>query len=82
MKRLFQAIQVFDELGNAAVVLERLFFARALVGQLDAQALIQKRQFAKANFQRVVIERYLVEDLWVRLEGNARAGPLGHADFL
>ena len=33
------AVEIVDELGDAAVVLEGLFLARALVGQLDGQAL-------------------------------------------
>ena len=53
------AVQVLDELGDAAAVdgtraiLTRI---RALVGQRDLQALVQERHLAQALRQRVVVE--------------------------
>src|SRR6185369_302073 len=62
VKNLLAPIQMLDELGDAAVVLElgrfrlaRLGISGAFVGQRDQQALIEKRQFAQALGQRVKV---------------------------
>ena len=56
------AVQVLDELGDAAVVLELgalglagLRIGGALVGQRDQQALVEERHLAQALRQRVVV---------------------------
>ena len=62
VQNLLAAIQVLDELGDAAVVLELsvlrfagLRIGGALVGQRDQQAFVQESQFAQALRQRVVV---------------------------
>ena len=62
VQHLFAAVQMLDELGDAAVVFElgRFRFAGfcvrgALVGERDQQAFIQERQLAQALRQRVVV---------------------------
>src|SRR6266852_2527354 len=48
MQRLFSAIQVLDELRDAAGELEFRGLFRALIGERDLQALVQESQFAQA----------------------------------
>ena len=62
MQHLLAAIQVLDELGDAAVVLEfsRLRLAgfwvgRALIGKRDEQALVEEGKFPQTLRQRVVV---------------------------
>ena len=62
MERLLAAVQVLDEFGDAAVVLElgALGFAGlrvglALVGERDEQALVQEREFAQALRERIEV---------------------------
>ena len=61
---------------DAALGVEGLFLAGALVGELDGQALVEEGQLAQAVFERVVIERGVVEDLRVGLEGDLGAGAI------
>ena len=62
VQHLLAAVQVLDELRDAAVVLElrllglaRLGIGRALVGERDQQALVQEGEFAQALRQRVEV---------------------------
>ena len=71
---LLGAVEVFDELGDAALRMERFFLAGALVGELDGQALVEVGQLAQAIFQGVVIEGGVVEDFRIGLEGDLGAG--------
>ncbi len=76
------AVQVGDELGDAALVLERRVLAGALVEELEGQPLVEKGQLAQAHFQRVVVEMGILEDFGIGLERDQRAGALGGADVL
>ena len=76
MQHRFAAVQMLDELGDAAAV-EKLFGAdvvAALIGQNDFQTLVEKRQLAQALRQRVEIELRRVHDGRVGLERDFRAG--------
>ena len=62
VQHLLAAIEMLDELRDAAVVLELgvlglagLRIGGALVGQRDQQSLVQEREFAQALRQRVVV---------------------------
>ena len=72
-------VQVLDEFGDAARVMEFRLLVTPLVLQPDGQAFIQKRQLAQALGESVVIEFNGVENLGVRHESNFRATPLGLA---
>ena len=73
------AIQVGDELRDAALVIKGLFpglmiFVIALIFQRDAKALRQERHFPETLLQDVVIKyRRLLEDLRIRKERDARS---------
>ncbi len=84
MQDILRAVQVLDELRDAAVILERVFLILvvAIIGELDGQALVEESQFAEAHFKRVVVERDIVENFGIRVEGDARTGALGRADVL
>ena len=84
-------LQVGDEFLDAAFIahgiaagLAVVFGQRfgALIGQRDAHAGVQKRFFAQALEQDlIVINSRIHEHFRVRLEGNGRAGRSGRADF-
>ena len=72
------AVEVVDEVDDAAVVLERdLKALAALVAEVDAQALRQEGHLAEALLEdgAVVLDR--LEDLEVGQEGDARAAAVG-----
>src|ERR1700674_893629 len=93
VERLLAAVQVLDELGDAAVVLElgTLGFAGlgiglALVGQRDDEALVQEREFAQTLRERVeVVFDGGGENSFVGHEVNLRAclyfGGAGFSQF-
>ena len=69
MQNLLAAIEVLDELRDAAVVLELgtlglagFRIGVALVGERDLQALVQERQLAQPLGQRVVVNSRRGED--------------------
>ena len=90
VQHLLAAIEMLDELRDAAVVLEvgmlgfaRLRIGRALVGQRDQQSLIQERQFAQPLRQRVVVVFGRGENAAIGQEVNLRPGlHLGDARLL
>ncbi len=52
----------------------RLLLARALVGERDPHALVEERELAQANRERVVVVAQIGEDQIVRLEPDLGAG--------
>ena len=76
MQNVLAAIQMLDELGNAAAVVELVALdgILAFVGQRDLEALVQERQFAQPLRQRVEVECARIHDGGVRLERDLRAG--------
>ena len=74
----FAAIQVPDELGDAAAVVKLVLLRRfhALIGQRDGEAFVQKRQLAQPLRQRVEVELRRVHDGGVGLERDLGAGLL------
>ena len=87
VQQLLAAVQVLDELGDAAVVLELdalgvagLGVGLALVGERDHQALVQEGQFAQALRERVeIVFGVGGEDFAVGSEMDFRAALLGGA---
>ena len=71
--RLAGAVQVLDELEEAAFVVERFVFAGAVVGEGDADAVVQEGQLLQALVERGVDELRGLEDLRVGLEGGLGA---------
>ena len=78
--RLAGAVQVLDELEDAALVVERLAVAGALVAEDDLHAAVEEGQFLQAAVEDVVLEVGVGEDLRVGLEGGLRADAVGAAD--
>ena len=75
-------VQVLDERDDAALVVELVVLAVALVVERDENAAVQERQLAQALRQRVEAEDGGLEDLGVGLEGDLGAAALGRAgDF-
>ena len=78
-QRLLGAVEIFDELDQAAVIdeLQALHVGMARVGQDDAHAGIQEGEFAQPVFQRAVVELDHGEGLGRREERDlAAASPL------
>src|SRR5438876_1887001 len=84
VQRLAVAEQVLHELGEPALVDERLFLQRALalVLERDGEALVQEGELAQPGGEGGVVEPSLREDRGVRLEPDGRAGALRLADHL
>ena len=82
MQRGFSAIQMLDELRDAAGELEFRGLFRALVGERDLQAFIQKGQFAQALRQGVKTVHGLLENRGIRMEGNFCPGLAGLTGLL
>ena len=83
VEHLLAAVQMLDELGDAAGVLElcALGFAGlgvggALVGERDLEALVEEGELAQALGQRVVVVLGDGEDALVGQEVNLGAAPL------
>src|SRR5439155_1686599 len=78
------AEQVLHELGEAALVEERLLLLLplALVLERDREGLVQERELAQPGGDRGVVEARLGEDLRVGLEPDGRACALRLADDL
>src|SRR6202021_256110 len=86
---LFAAIEMLDELGDAAVVLEigllglaGLRIGGALIGEGDQQSFVQECEFAQALRQRVVVVFRSGEDAAVGQEVNFRPALLGRAGLI
>ena len=75
-QRLLGAVEIFDELDQAAVIeqLQRLDVGMARVGQHDAHAGIQEGEFAQPVLQRAVVELDHGEGVGRRQEGDLAAG--------
>src|SRR5204862_4162296 len=84
VQRLAVAEQILHELGEAALVDERLFLQLplALVFQRDREALVEERELAQPRSEGGVVEPRVGEDRRVRLEPDRRARALGLADDL
>ena len=59
----FATIEMLDEFRDAAGETKFRGLFRALVGQRDLQALVEKSIFAEARGQRVITEHRFFEDL-------------------
>ena len=78
--RLAGAVEVLDVLAEAVVVLVRFFFAGAVVGDGDADALVQEGQLLHALLERGEDELRVREDLRVGFERGFGAAFGGVAD--
>ena len=72
MQRALVLVEMLDELGDAALVIElvRLFWLFAFVLDRDADALVEKGLLAQPLGKFVKTELVVVENLRVRLEGD------------
>ena len=77
VQHVFVLVQVLDEFGDPARVVELRVFLGPLVFKDNGEALIQERQLAQALGQRIVVELDRVEDLPVGQEGNFCAPAFG-----
>ena len=85
----FAAVQMLDEFGDTAGVLEfqllrfaRLWIGGAFVGERDLQAFVQEGQFAQALRQRVIVVFGCGEDFFVGKEMDFCAALFGGPGFL
>src|SRR6266487_1388678 len=74
VQRGFAAVQVLDELGDAAGELELRGLFRALIGKRNLQAVLQKSQFAQALRERIEAIDGLIKNAGVRVKSHFRAG--------
>ena len=74
VKRLLAAIEVLDELHDAAGKAKLGCFVAALILERDLQALIQKGQLAQALREDVVAEINLFENAGIGVKCDLRAG--------
>ena len=72
-------VQVLDERDDAALVVELVALAVALVVERDDDAAVQERELAQALRERVEAELGGLEDLRVGLERDLRAAALRRA---
>ena len=75
--RLAGAVEVLDELRRCRVVLERLVFAGALVGERDPHARLRNASSCMRRVERVVDELGVREDLRIGLERGLGAALVG-----
>ena len=80
MGRLAGAIEVLDELEDAALVMEFVVVAGSLVAEDDLHAAVEEGQLLQAAVERVVDELGVGKDLRVGLEGGLGADLVGGAD--
>jgi hypothetical protein len=76
------AVEMLDEGLDAALVLEDVLFAAALVQQADAHAGIEEGQLPQALGQNIVVKLDVVEGAGTGLEVDFGTGALGLADDL
>lgn len=62
IERLFVFVEVFDELADAAFVVECAVMPAALVNEVDADALVQKRHLTQALLEHLVFECARLKD--------------------
>ncbi len=82
MHRGLVLVQVLDEGLDAALVLENILLAAALIQQSDAHTGVEERKLAQALGENVVVKLDIAEGVGARLEQNIRAGPVGLPDRL
>src|SRR6185295_8005557 len=80
VERRLVAVQMLDERADAAGVREVGFLARALVGQMDEDSAVQKRQLAESLGERLVVELEDREDRRIRPEADLGPALLRRAD--
>ena len=73
---LVEVLDVVDETALVHVALDHVLLA-ALVGERDAQTLVEEGHLLEAGAQSLVVELDGLEDLRVRPEGLSRAGLVG-----
>jgi hypothetical protein len=78
--RRLGAVQVADELLDAAAVEEFVLLLRRLFLDDDANAAIEERELTQAMREEVKAEVHALEDLGVGLEGHLGAGLIAGAD--
>src|SRR3990172_7482404 len=71
---------MFNKRADAALVLENILFAGALVDKSDTHSLIQKRKLAQTFRQYVITENSIGEDLRAGFKTNVGAGLAGVAN--
>ena len=77
--RRLVAVQIADELTNAALVLEYFALVVALIDQLDSYTRVQERQLADSLGEHVVVELDIREDLGAGFETDNRPPLVRHA---
>lgn len=84
VQRIAGLVEVFDELPDAALVLEGGLrgLVAALVGERDLDAGVQERQLTQPVFERGEVVRCRLEDLAVRTEPDERPGVVAIPDVL
>ena len=81
-QRIFGAVQVFDELDDAVLVLELVRLAAALVGNEDPRAGGEKGELLQPLVEDVVAEFRVGENLRIGPEGDLGAGAFALAKLL
>ncbi len=79
---IFRAVQVFDELDDAVLVLELVRLAAALVGNQDPCAGGEEGELLQPLVEDVVAEFRVGENLRIGPEGNLGAGAFALAELL
>lgn len=82
MNAHFAGVQILHELVDAALRMEQMDFAGALVAALDLKPLVQIGQLLKTLLEGVVGELRGLEDGFVGLEADGRTVAVGLADVL
>jgi len=82
VERALVGVEELDELPDPAGVVELVGAVGALVGEDDAQPLVEEGELPQAVAQRVQAEDAVLEDLRIGQEGDPRPGAAGLADLL
>jgi len=72
--RCLVAIQVLDKRLDAALVFKNIFLFSALVNEMDVHTRIEKRQFAQAPGQNLILKLDIGKGPVARLEAQGRTG--------
>ena len=78
--RLAGAVEMLDELDDAALVVERFAVAGAIVAEDDFHAAVEEGQLLQAAVEDVVLEVGVGEDQRIGLEGGLGAHLVGASD--
>jgi len=81
VEHLLGFVDVLHEGDDATVEFEFVALARALVGDADVQARVQKRQLPQSLGERIEVEFHDLEDGGVWLEGDFGAAQIGDPDL-